>query len=80
MVHIRLRGELNMSQAIEMKRLKEIGIETTNSNVVQYVIMNLSAYGYKSIPVISEIMKNQPDRVVRMYGMQTITRIKQGSF
>ena len=69
-----------MSQTMEMERLKEIGIETTNSNVVTFVIKNLSAYGYKSIPVISEIMKNQPDKVVRMYGMQTITRIKLGSF
>jgi hypothetical protein len=69
-----------MSQTLEMKRLKDIGIETTNSNVVQYVILNLSAYGYKSIPVISEIMANQDDREVRMYGMQTITRIKQGSY
>jgi hypothetical protein len=65
---------------MEMKRLRKIGIETTNSNVVQYVILNLSAYGYKSIPVISEIMKNQPDREVRMYAMQTITRIKQGFY
>lgn len=69
-----------MSQTLEMKRLKDIGIETTNSNVVQYVILNLSAYGHKSIPIISEIMENQPDREVRMYGMQTITRIKQGSY
>jgi hypothetical protein len=69
-----------MSQTLEMNRLKEIGIETTNTNVVHYVIQNLSAYGYKSIPVISDIMMNQSDREIRMYGMQTITRIKQGSF
>ncbi len=68
-----------MSQTKEMERLKTIGMETTNTNVVHYVILNLSAYGYKSIPVISEIMQNQPSREIRMYGMQTITRIKQGS-
>lgn len=69
-----------MSQTLEMNRLKEIGIETSNTKIVHYVILNLSAYGYKSIPAISEIMKNQPDSEVRMYGAQTITRIKQGAF
>jgi hypothetical protein len=69
-----------MSQNLEMNRLKNIGIETRNSNVVHFVIFNLSAYGHKSIPVISEIMDNQPDIETRMYGMQTITRIMQGSY
>lgn len=69
-----------MSQLMEMERLKEIGIKTTNSNVVHFVIYNLSSYGHKSIPAISDIMASQQDSEVRMYGMQTITRIIQGSY
>jgi hypothetical protein len=69
-----------MSQLWEMERLKEIGIKTTNSNVVHFVIYNLSSYGHRSIPAISEIMANQQDSEVRMYGMQTISRIMQGSY
>lgn len=69
-----------MSQSIEIERLRDIGIETTNSNVVHYIILNLSAYGRKSIPVISEIIEYQSDSDVRMFGMQTITKIKQGSY
>jgi hypothetical protein len=69
-----------MSQAKEIQRLKAIGMETTNSNVVHYVIMNLSAYGHKSIPVISEVIRNQPDAEVRAYAMETISRIKQGVY
>jgi hypothetical protein len=69
-----------MSQTNEMKRLRDIGISTKNSNVVHFVIFNLSSYGHKSIPVISDIMANQHDSETRMYGMQTITRIMQGSY
>jgi hypothetical protein len=69
-----------MSQLMEMERLKNIGIETKNTNVVHFVIYNLSSYGHKSIPVISEIMANQDDSEVRMYGMQTISKIMQGSY
>ncbi len=69
-----------MSQTNEMKRLRDIGISTNNSNVVHFVIFNLSSYGHKSIPAISEIMANQHDTETRMYGMQTITRIMQGSY
>jgi hypothetical protein len=69
-----------MSQHWEMERLKNIGIKTTNSNVVHFVIYNLSSYGHKSIPAISEIMENQHDSEVRMYGIETISRIMQGSY
>jgi hypothetical protein len=65
---------------MEMNRLKDIGLETSNTKIVHYVILNLSAYGYKSIPAISEIMMNQSNSEVRMYGAQTITKIKQGSY
>jgi hypothetical protein len=79
-VHIRLWGEIPLSQNKEMKRLLDIGRETKNSNVVHFVIYNLSSYGHKSIPAISEIVASQSDSETRMYGMQTITRIMQGSY
>lgn len=69
-----------MSKLKEMERLRKIGIETRNTNVVHFVIYNLSSYGHKSIPAISEIMANQQDDEVRMYGMETISRIMQGSY
>jgi hypothetical protein len=69
-----------MSQLKEMERLREIGIETRNTNVVHFVIYNLSSYGHRSIPAISDIMANQLDDEVRMYGMETISRIMQGSY
>jgi hypothetical protein len=69
-----------MSKLKEMERLREIGIETRNTNVVHFVIYNLSSYGHRSIPAISDIMANQLDDEVRMYGMETISRIMQGSY
>ena len=69
-----------MSQAEEIKRLKDIGMETSNFNIVNNVILNLSSYGHKSIPVITEIINNQPSREVRTYGMETIERIKLRSY
>jgi hypothetical protein len=69
-----------MSKFKEMERLREIGIETRNTNVVHFVIYNLSSYGHRSIPAISDIMANQLDDEVRMYGMETISRIMQGSY
>jgi hypothetical protein len=77
---VRLWGEIPLSQNKEMKRLLDIGRETKNSNVVHFVIYNLSSYGHKSIPAISEIVASQSDSETRMYGMQTITRIMQGSY
>lgn len=69
-----------MSQAEEIKRLKDIGMETSNFNIVNNVILNLSAYGHKSIPVITEIINNQPNREVRTFGMETIERIKMRGY
>jgi hypothetical protein len=69
-----------MTQHVEMERLKNIGIEARNTNVVHFVIYNLSSYGHKSIPAITEIMANQHDGEVRMYGMEAISRIMQGSY
>lgn len=69
-----------MSQTEEIERLKGIGMETTNANVVHCVILNLSSYGHKSIPAIVEVIKYQPDSEVREYGMETITKIIQGVY
>jgi hypothetical protein len=66
-----------MSQIEEIGRLKEIGKETTNCNVVNIVIDNLIDYGPKAIPAISEIVECQENKTIRLYGMEAIKKIKQ---
>ena len=45
-----------MSHDDEIKRLKAIGLETRDLNIVHNIIYNLAAYGPKSIPAISAII------------------------
>lgn len=68
-----------MSHEDEIKKLKDIGLETRDLNVVHNVILNLAAYGPKSIPAISDIIDTQADIYVRSYGLETIERIKEKS-
>jgi hypothetical protein len=59
----------------EIRRLKEIGLETESFNVVNTVISNLAAYGPKSIPAITEIVESQANRDIRLFGFKTIEKI-----
>jgi hypothetical protein len=68
-----------MSHDDEIKRLKDIGLETRDLNIVHNIIYNLSAYGPKSISAISDIIDTQADIEVRSYGLETIERIKEKS-
>ncbi len=68
-----------MSHDDEIKRLKDIGLETRDLNIVHNIIYNLAAYGPKSIPAISAIIYTQADKNVRSYGFKTIQRIKEKS-
>jgi hypothetical protein len=65
-----------LSHDEEIERLKDIGMETTNLNIVNNVIYNLSAYGHKSIPVITEIINTKSSSEIRTYGLETIEKIK----
>jgi hypothetical protein len=68
-----------LSHDDEIKRLKDIGLETRDLNIVNNVIYNLAAYGPKSIPAITTIIDTQADIDVRSYGLETIERIKERS-
>ena len=68
-----------MSHEDEIKKLKDIGTETRDLSIVHNVIYNLSAYGPKSIPAISDIIDTQADINIRSYGLETIERIKEKS-
>lgn len=65
-----------MSQEEEIKKLTVIATETENLNIVNTVIINLAAYGPKSIPAISEIIGQKHSTEVRSYGMKAIKKIK----
>ncbi len=65
-----------MTQMKEIGKLKDIGTETSNMEVVRYVIENLAAYGHKSIPAITEIVNYQANIDIRSYGLETIEKIK----
>jgi hypothetical protein len=68
-----------MSHEDEIKKLKDIGLETRDLSIVHNVIYNLSAYGPKSIPAISDIIDTQANINIRSYGLETIERIKEQS-
>jgi hypothetical protein len=68
-----------MSHDDEIMRLKDIGLETRDLNIVHNVIYNLAAYGPKSIPAITAIIDTQANRDVRSYGLITIEKIKERS-
>jgi hypothetical protein len=65
-----------MSQEEEIDRLIVIAKESRNFKIVHNIIFNLAAYGPKSIPAINEIINDQSSSEVRLYGMETIKKIK----
>ena len=66
-----------MSQNEEIERLLTIAKETKNLKIVNHIIFNLAAYGPKSIGAINEIINDQTENQVRIYGRETIRRIKE---
>ena len=66
-----------MSQDEEITRLLTIAKETKDLKIVNHIIFNLAAYGPKSISAINEIIDDQTDMQIRIYGRETIRRIKE---
>jgi hypothetical protein len=66
-----------MSHIEEIERLLTIAKETKDLKIVNNIIFNLAAYGPKSIPAINQIINDQTETIVRVYGRETIRRIKE---
>lgn len=66
-----------MSQEEEIERLLVMARETKDLKIVNTIIFNLAAYGPKSITAINQIINEQTEKEVRIYGRETIRRIME---
>jgi hypothetical protein len=67
------------SEDDEIRKLKEVATNTINPSVKVRTIDALAAYGAKAIPAITEVVKDTIQEQVRLHGLDTIKKIKEGS-
>ena len=61
----------------QIEKLKEVALETLNSEVKMRTIHALEPYGSDAIPAISEIAQDTLNSSVKNYALDTIRGIKE---
>jgi HEAT repeat protein len=68
-----------LSEEEQIRKLKEVAIYSSLVNVRKAAIDALAAYGERAIPAITEVVEYSVTEEVRVYGLQTIKKIKEGA-
>ena len=63
----------------QMKRLKQIALDSTSASTWKKVMETLATYGEKAIPVIADIIAESMEAEIRDYGLDVIKKIREKS-